>query len=72
MISELETYGIKECSTRGDVNSNGKLDKYDYILVKRAIINTIELNEAQQEAADVNENGSVDKYDYVVLKRKIA
>ena len=72
MISELEAYGIKECSTRGDVNSNGLLEKYDYILVKRAIINTIELNEAQQEAADVNENGSVEKYDYIVLKRKIA
>ena len=69
MISELEAYGIKECSTRGDVNSNGKIEKYDYILVKRAIINTIELNEAQQEAADVNENGSVEKYDYIVIKR---
>lgn len=53
----------------GDVNANGSVEKYDYILVKRFCMNTVTLDEAQKTAADVNRNGSVEKYDYILIKR---
>ncbi len=55
----------------GDVNSNGEIEKYDYILVKRAVMKTIELSGAQMLAADVNGGGSVEKYDYILIKRHV-
>lgn len=56
-------------SSLGDVNSNGSVEKYDYILVKRAVLKTVTLSDAQTRLADVNRNGSVEKYDYILIKR---
>jgi hypothetical protein len=44
---------------------------YDYILVKRQIMNTIELTDVQMEVADVNGNGEIEMYDYILIKRHI-
>ncbi len=53
----------------GDVNGNGEVEKYDYILVKRAVMKTVELDEGQLALADVNGNDEVEKYDYILIKR---
>lgn len=53
----------------GDVNFSGEIEKYDYILVKRAAMKTVTLDAAQILAADVNENSEVEKYDYILIKR---
>lgn len=53
----------------GDVNFDGAIDRYDYILVKRICMNTIALGEKQLLAADVNGNGEADKFDYILIKR---
>ena len=55
----------------GDVNDNGEVEKYDYILVKRAYLKTLTLDETQQKAADVNVNGGLDVYDYILVKRHV-
>ncbi len=55
----------------GDVNGNGKIEKYDYILVKRAVMNTVTLDEVKLASADVNKNGKVEKYDYILIKRHV-
>ena len=55
----------------GDVNGDGNIEKYDYIAVKRAVLGTLTLTEAQQKAADVNKGGSVEKYDYIAIKRHV-
>jgi hypothetical protein len=55
----------------GDVNDNGEIEKYDYIMVKREVFGTITLNESQRKAADVNRNGDADKYDYILIKRHV-
>ena len=55
----------------GNVNGKDGIDKYDYILVKRQIMNTIELSDEQLAAADVNKDGTIDKYDYILIKRHI-
>lgn len=53
----------------GDVNGDGEIDKYDYILVKRSVMGTISLDADQTAAADINGDGILDKYDYILLKR---
>lgn len=55
----------------GDVNGKDGIEKYDYILVKRAVMGTVELSEAQQKAADVNGKDGVEKYDYILIKRHV-
>jgi hypothetical protein len=55
----------------GDVNGNGEIEKYDYIAVKRAVMNTLTLDETQQKAADVNKKDGVEKYDYILIKRHV-
>ena len=73
---------IKNCTTeigayfyfadgivKGDVNMNGQLDTADYLMVRRAVVGTIELTEDQAALADVNGNGVIDANDYVLVKR---
>ena len=53
----------------GDVNLNGEVEKYDYILVKRIVLGTLTPNGEQTANADANQNGEVEKYDYILIKR---
>ena len=53
----------------GDINMDGTIDQYDYILAKRAHFDTIEFNANETILADVNEDDSVDQYDYILIKR---
>ena len=53
----------------GDVNCNGSLDVGDYILIKRACMNTYKLNEVQAVAADVYGNDGIDVFDYMLVRR---
>ncbi len=76
-INEIEIYGEEYQDITdpeyilGDVNNNGEIEKYDYIAVKRAVMGTLTLNEAQQKAADVNKKDGVEKYDYILVKRHV-
>ncbi len=67
-VDEVE---VKPEVLLGDVNGNGEIEMYDYILVKRQIMNTIELTEEQMAVADVNGNGEIEMYDYILIKRHI-
>ena len=74
MFTELEVNKVedpKPTALLGDVNGNGEIEMYDYILVKRQIMNTIELTDVQMEVADVNGNGEIEMYDYILIKRHI-
>ena len=53
----------------GDVNDDGKIDQYDYILVKRHYFETRILTEDEAIRADVNRDGKVDQYDYILIAR---
>lgn len=55
----------------GDVNMNGRLDIYDAILIKRLIMNTVELTDGQKVLADINADGKTDIFDYITAKRRI-
>ena len=53
----------------GDVNADGKIDQYDYLLVKRDHFGTRKLSTDEKKRADVNKDGKVDTYDYLLIAR---
>ncbi len=55
----------------GDLNANGGIDKFDYLLIKRSCMNTISLTDEQKLRGDVNGNGDIDKFDYILVKRHV-
>lgn len=55
----------------GDVNGNGTIEIYDYLMVKRAVMETLTFDEAQIQAADINGDNAVDKLDYLLVKRHV-
>ena len=55
----------------GDLNANGEIDKFDYIIIKRSCMNTLSLTDEQILRGDVNNDGKIDKFDYILVKRHI-
>ena len=53
----------------GDVNDDGKIDQYDYVLVKRHHFDTRTLTDDESTRADANKDGKVDQYDYLLIAR---
>lgn len=53
----------------GDINADGKVDPYDYILAKRMHFKTYLPYDEELGYADVNRDGNVDVYDYILIKR---
>lgn len=53
----------------GDVNSNGRLDVGDYLMVRRAYFGSYKPSGVCAAAADLNGNGKIDSMDYSLLKR---
>ena len=53
----------------GDVNNDGVVNQYDYILVKRHYFGTRILSDGEMDNADVNKDGKVDQYDYILICR---
>ncbi|MBQ8896522.1 MAG: hypothetical protein IJY88_07005 [Clostridia bacterium] len=53
----------------GDVNNDGKIDQYDYILVKRHYFETRILTSDEFVRGDVNKDETVNQYDYILIAR---
>ncbi len=53
----------------GDLNDDGAVDQYDYILSRRHYFGTITLDEKMLVRADVNCDEKVDMYDYILICR---
>lgn len=77
-IGDNVTYTVLDDGTKvftevsaslGDINADGDIDKYDYILVKRHCFGTRGLAEEEMSRADVNSDGNIDRYDYILIKR---
>jgi len=66
-----EYYGLKKPDIPGDVDGDGIVDSYDALLVKKAALGTITLNDVQKKRADINGDGDIDSLDYLYVKRKI-
>ena len=53
----------------GDVNNDGEINQYDYLLIKRQHFGTRLLTDDETSRADVNHDGKVDQYDYLLIAR---
>ena len=53
----------------GDVNNDGAIDQFDYILVKRHYFETRLLTDDELPRADVNGDKTIDQFDYILIKR---
>ncbi|MBR4278898.1 MAG: discoidin domain-containing protein, partial [Clostridia bacterium] len=77
-LNEIEVFGVKAKEitpdpdpeyTLGDVNNDGAINQYDYILVKRHYFGTRILTDVEMLPADVNTDEKVDQYDYILICR---
>lgn len=66
-----EYFKLKPKYAKGDVNGDGKVDMYDYILIKRIVMGTYKPTDEELRRCDINGDGKVDMYDYIALKRMI-
>lgn len=64
-------YDMDDITVKGDVDGDGRLTAKDYMIVKRAVLGTIELTEEQERAADVSGDGRLDSRDYMMIKRAV-
>lgn len=55
----------------GDVTGDGKVNATDYMLVKRAVLQTYKLSDAVKDYADVNGDKKVNSTDYMLIKRAV-
>ena len=71
-VNEIEVYGTvvgADPYLLGDVNLDGAIDQYDYILVKRHYFETRYLTDDEFVRGDVNSDGVVNQYDYILICR---
>ncbi len=84
-FNEIEVFGVKSKANDpvnppvnppvdpevklGDVNNDGAIDQYDYILVKRHYFETRTLTDDEFSRADVNKDTKVDQFDYILIAR---
>ncbi len=52
----------------GDVNLDGKVDREDTAVLKRAVLQGEALSDEQKKTADMNDDGLVNGLDYMILK----
>ena len=65
----LETAPIEALAfPNGDVNGDGVVDAFDYMLLKASVLGTAALTADQKERADVNADHGIDAFDYMMLK----
>ncbi len=54
--------------TRGDVNGDGIIDMFDYLMVKSYYFEVSTPNALEAFRADINEDGDIDMFDYLEVK----
>ena len=65
----LDTEPAPAAANLGDVNNDGAINQYDYILVKRHYFETRYLTDDEMTRGDVNEDGTVNQFDYILICR---
>lgn len=60
-----------EAARTGDLDANGSVDSFDYMLLKRHCLGTFKLTEGQETVADVNGDNKINALDYALVKRHV-
>ena len=75
-LAEVEAEGIAEFLgvempfIAGDVDGDGEITQFDYILAKRIFFGTYKPTEEELKRADIDGDGEVSVFDYLAIKRK--
>ena len=56
---------------RGDVDGNGIIEAKDYLMTKRAVLKSFQLDSDQEYRDDIDGNGAVEASDYLKIKRHV-
>ncbi len=66
----LDTKGAEdeEPSIVGDVNLDGKVNMFDYLIIKSIYFNKYTPTEGEFNRSDVNNDGKVNMFDYIIVK----
>lgn len=64
----LNYQNSKFTATKGDLNSDGKVDETDLLMVERYIAGEMEFSDRQITMGDIDGNGAVDETDYQLMK----
>lgn len=67
-VDELRL-GVLVSGILGDINNDGNINQYDYILAKRIHFNTYTPTAAEKSRGDVNKDNANNQYDYILIKR---
>ncbi|MBQ8895504.1 MAG: dockerin type I repeat-containing protein, partial [Clostridia bacterium] len=62
--------GVEIPFLAGDVDGDGEITQFDYILAKRIYFGTYEPTEDELKRADVDGDGTVSVFDYIAIRRK--
>ena len=69
LVSDTVIFEESDLVRRGDINNDGDIDQYDYILAKRIHFNNYTPTAMQAKCGDVDRDGDNDQYDYILIKR---
>lgn len=62
---------VRRAVVTGDVDGNGEVNATDYLLVKRTVLGTYELQSAMEQAAMISGQDTVGASDYMLIKRAV-
>ena len=65
------TINAKSTPIKGDVNSDGKVNSVDYVLIRKHILGSSKLTGDNLKRADINGDGSVKTTDYIAVRKII-
>ena len=68
---EIPALGYNLVPNSGDMNGDGIITSYDYLVVKSFFDGAASLSEDEIKAADVNNDGRVTTADYILIKRRM-
>lgn len=72
LLATAIPFSVSAASNKlGDVNGNGKIDSFDYMMLKKYVLKTGKLTDDQKARADVDGNGKVNSLDYTFVKKHV-
>ncbi len=55
----------------GDINNDGAIDSFDYILARAVVLGLYTPNEGEFARGDITENGKIDSFDYLLIRAHV-
>ena len=53
----------------GDINMDGRFNSADYILVRKYLLNIVDLSNDQKKLADMNSDNTINSHDYIIIRK---